>query len=92
MNEFEKSTVVQMKKLSITIPKTKTPMILAVGRLVALWKGYVSLLRALPLILKEHENAKLVIVGRGHMKKKLLKIAEELGVSQSLFHQECNVV
>ena len=65
-------------------PKTKTPMILAVGRLVAR-KGYVSLLRALPLILKEHENAKLVIVGRGHMKKKLLKIAEELGVSQSLF-------
>ena len=60
-------------------PKTKTPMILAVGRLVAR-KGYVSLLRALPLILKEHENAKLVIVGRGHMKKKLLKIAEELGV------------
>ena len=59
-------------------------MILAVGRLVAR-KGYVSLLRALPLILKEHENAKLVIVGRGHMKKKLLKIAEELGVSQSLF-------
>ena len=65
-------------------PKTKTPMILAVGRLVAR-KGYVSLLRALPLILKEHENAKLVIVGRGHMKKKLLKIAEELGVSESLF-------
>ena len=65
-------------------PKTKTPMILAVGRLVAR-KGYVSLLRALPLILKEHENAKLVIVGRGHMKKKLLKIAEELGVNESLF-------
>ena len=65
-------------------PKTKTPMILAVGRLVAR-KGYVSLLRALPLILKEHENAKLVIVGRGHMKKKLLKIADELGVSESLF-------
>ena len=41
-------------------------------------------LRALPLILKEHENA-TIIVGRGHMKKKLLKIAEELGVSESLF-------
>ena len=26
-----------------------------------------------------------VIVGRGHMKKKLLKIADELGVSESLF-------
>ena len=61
-------------------------MILAVGRLAAR-KGYVSLLRALPLILKEHENAKLVIVGRGHMKKKLLKVADELGVRQSLFIQ-----
>lgn len=65
-------------------PNTKTPMILAVGRLVAR-KGYVSLLRALPLILKEHEHAKLVIVGRGHMKKKLLNIAEKLGVQDSLF-------
>ena len=61
-------------------------MILAVGRLAAR-KGYVSLLRALPLILKEHENAKLVIVGRGHMKKKLLKVADELGVRESLFIQ-----
>ena len=67
-------------------PKTKTPLLLAVGRLAAR-KGYVSLLRALPLILKEHENAKLVIVGRGHMKKKLLSIADELGVRQSLFIQ-----
>ena len=64
--------------------KTETPMLLAVGRLVAR-KGYMSLLRAMPLILKEHENARLVIVGRGHMKKSLLKAAEELGVAHAVF-------
>ena len=63
-------------------------MLLAVGRLVAR-KGYMSLLRAMPLILKEHENARLAFVGRGHMKIALLKAAEELGVAHSLFINIC---
>lgn len=66
------------------LPETKTPMILAVGRLVAR-KGYMTLIRALPEILQEHPGARLVIVGRGHMKKKLLRNARKLGVEHALF-------
>ena len=65
---------------------TKTPMLLAVGRLVAR-KGYMTLLRAMPDILQENPQAKLVIVGRGHMKSSLEKQAKKLGISDSIFIQ-----
>ena len=64
--------------------ETKTPMILAVGRLVAR-KGYMTLIRALPEILHKHPGVRLVVVGRGHMKKSLLKNARKLGVEHALF-------
>jgi glycosyltransferase involved in cell wall biosynthesis len=66
--------------------ETKTPMLLAVGRLVAR-KGYMTLLRAMPRILENNPDAKLVIVGRGHMKSSLEKTAEKLGISESIFIQ-----
>ena len=66
--------------------KTNTPMLLAVGRLVAR-KGYMTLLRAMPAILQENPNAKLVIVGRGHMKSSLEKNAKKLGISDSIHIQ-----
>ena len=61
-------------------------MLLAVGRLVAR-KGYMTLLRAMPDILQENPQAKLVIVGRGHMKSSLEKKAKKLGISDSIFIQ-----
>ena len=67
-------------------PKTDTPMLLAVGRLVAR-KGYMTLLRAMPNILSENPNAKLVIVGRGHMKSRLEKNAKKLGIEKSIHIQ-----
>ena len=63
---------------------TDTPMLLAVGRLVAR-KGYMTLLRAMPNILAKHPDAKLVIIGRGHMKTKLMKEAKKLSISDSVF-------
>ena len=63
---------------------TGTPMLLAVGRLVAR-KGYMTLLRAMPNILVKHPGAKLVIIGRGHMKSKLMKEAKKLSISDSVF-------
>ena len=66
--------------------ETNTPMLLAVGRLVAR-KGYMTLLRAMPAILQENPHAKLVIVGRGHMKSSLEKNAKKLGVSDSIHIQ-----
>jgi glycosyltransferase involved in cell wall biosynthesis len=64
-------------------PETNTPLILAVGRLVAR-KGFLTLLRAMPAILAKNPAAKLVIVGRGHMKSKLMKQAKALGVAEAL--------
>ena len=64
-------------------PTTKTPMLLAVGRLVAR-KGYMTLLRAMPEILDKNPGAKLIIVGRGHMKKKLLKVARKMKIQNSI--------
>ena len=63
---------------------TDTPMLLAVGRLVAR-KGYMTLLRAMPNNLAKHPGAKLVIIGRGHMKSKLMKEAKKLAISESVF-------
>jgi len=60
--------------------------LLAVGRLVAR-KGYMTLLRAMPNILSENPNAKLVIVGRGHMKSRLEKNAKKLGIEKSIHIQ-----
>ena len=65
-------------------PNTETPMILAVGRLVAR-KGYMTLLRSMPKILDQYPGARLVIVGRGHMKKRLLKNAKKLGIEHAIF-------
>ena len=66
--------------------KTETPMLLAVGRLVAR-KGYMTLLRAMPDILSKNPDAKLVIVGRGHMKSRLEKNAKKLGIEKSIHIQ-----
>jgi glycosyltransferase involved in cell wall biosynthesis len=66
--------------------ETKTPMLLAVGRLVAR-KGYMTLLRSMPEIIAKNPGAKLVIVGRGHMKSSLEKNARKLGISESIHIQ-----
>ena len=47
------------------LPDTEPPLFLAVGRLVAR-KGYRTLLKAMPDVLKSFPRAHLVIVGRGH--------------------------
>ncbi|MDP6905879.1 MAG: glycosyltransferase family 4 protein [Candidatus Thalassarchaeaceae archaeon] len=62
---------------------TKTPLILAVGRLVAR-KGFRTLLKSMPGVLNKHPGAHLVIVGRGHMKRTLERQAKRLGVSASV--------
>ncbi|MBL6747709.1 MAG: glycosyltransferase family 4 protein [Candidatus Poseidonia sp.] len=64
-------------------PDTSTPLLLAVGRLLAR-KGHRTLLRAMPSILKAHPGAKLVIIGRGHMRKTLMRQAKRLGISDAV--------
>ena len=65
-------------------PSKNTPLLLAVGRLVAR-KGHLTLLRSMPEILAKHPGARLCIIGRGHMRKTLLKQAKKLGVGHAVF-------
>ena len=64
-------------------PGTSTPLLLAVGRLVGR-KGFRTLLRAMPVVLRAMPGASLVIVGRGHMRSSLLKQAARLGIEDSV--------
>jgi len=50
-------------------------LLLAVGRLAAR-KGYGSLLKAFAIVNSEYPESRLVIVGRGHLRKRLLKQAK----------------
>lgn len=50
-----------------------------VGNL-APWQGVEFLIKAAPLILKKHANARFLIVGDGVMKKEWMKLAGDLGV------------
>ena len=62
---------------------TETIQILAVGRLAAR-KGYGSLLRAFAQVNQKNPETKLLIVGRGSLKKRLVKQAKRLGISSSV--------
>ncbi len=58
-------------------------LILAVGRLAAR-KGYGLLLRAFAKVHAADPGARLVIVGRGHLRSRLLKQARALGVADAV--------
>ena len=58
-------------------------LILSVGRLAAR-KGYTTLLKAFSLVRKTDPNARLLIVGRGGMKSKLMSQASRMGFSDAL--------
>lgn len=62
---------------------TATPLLLAVGRLAGR-KGFRTLLKSMPAILASNPATHLVIVGRGHMRKTLLKQARKLGIADSV--------
>ena len=56
-------------------------LLLAVGRLAAR-KGYSSLLRSFSKVSKKIPGARLVIIGRGHLKKRLEKLSRRLGIGE----------
>ena len=68
---------------SVTPKDTETNRILAVGRLAA-HKGYGSLLRAFAEVKQRNPKTELLIVGRGNLKKRLIKQANRLGISSSV--------
>lgn len=60
-----------------------TFQILSVGYLIER-KGFEYLIRAMPHVLKEHENAKLKIVGSGPLESKLKAVIYELGLGDEV--------
>ena len=59
----------------------ETNLILAVGRLAAR-KGHTMLIRAFATVVKESPDSHLLIVGRGGLRSKLLRLARTLGISE----------
>lgn len=55
-----------------------------VGNLVS-WQGVEYLIKAAPLILKEHTNTRFLIVGDGIMKKEWMQLVDDLGLSDKFF-------
>ena len=65
---------------------TDSRLLLAVGRLAAR-KGYASLLRAYASVCTSSPSTRLVIVGRGHLRSRLSRLAKSLGVGDSVYFE-----
>lgn len=57
-------------------------IILAIGRLVEK-KGFEYLIKSLPYVLKNHKNTKLIIIGDGSDKNKLVELSQKLDVESA---------
>ena len=64
------------------LPKD-APILFAVGRMVYK-KGFEYLIRAMPAVLREHPDAKLVLAGGGDLEPKLVSLVKQLGVESSV--------
>jgi len=63
--------------------KPEERMILFLGRLT--WvKGVRSLVQAMPIVLEEYPNTKLVILGKGEQQNDILETASRLGISDKV--------
>ena len=58
-------------------------VLLFVGRLIR-WKGVYYLIKALPEVLKQYPKTKLLIVGSGPEKKRLIQLCAELAIINSV--------
>jgi len=58
-------------------------MLLFLGRLT--WvKGIRNLVQAMPMVLKDYPNVKLVILGKGEQQNDIIETASRLGVSDRI--------
>ena len=61
-------------------------MLLFVGRLT--WvKSVTNLLQAMPVVLKDHPNTKLVILGKGEEQADIVQTAERLGIENNIVYR-----
>lgn len=66
----------------LNIP-SDAPIVFAVGRMVYK-KGFEYLIRAVPAILREHSNVKVVLAGGGDLEERLVSLVKQLGVENSV--------
>jgi glycosyltransferase involved in cell wall biosynthesis len=77
---------VDLPEAGTSIPTSKSPLIVCLGRLKA-YKSVDVLLRAMPEILRRHPDARLAIVGQGPERARLEQLAWRLGLAASVrFH------
>jgi len=63
--------------------KPEEKMVLFLGRLT--WvKGVINLVQAMPMILEEYPNTKLVILGKGEQQSDIVEAAARLGISSKV--------
>ena len=80
--EFKRAQVSDNFKSNFALPNER--ILLFVGRLV--WeKGVADLVEAAPTILREHPEAKIVVVGEGGMHDHLLSRSTSLGISDKVY-------
>jgi glycosyltransferase involved in cell wall biosynthesis len=63
--------------------KPDEKILLFLGRLI--WvKGVTNLVQAMPMILEEYPNTKLVILGKGEQQNNIVETANKLGISNKV--------
>jgi len=84
-NTTDTDSLFSIQKQLIDMPYRlkKKQRILHIGRLVK-WKKVDLLISAFNLIAKKHRDCELVIIGEGPEKKRLIKMAADLGISDKI--------
>ena len=73
-------------RLRYDASSSSSRLLLAVGRLAAR-KGYSSLLRAFSKVHASAPTTRLVIVGRGHLRSRLGRLAKSLGIGGAVYFE-----
>ena len=77
LDDFDPSCCGQLKKELGLSPET--PLIGGIGRMV--WqKGFEHLIRAMPAVLEQEPQCRLLLVGKGEMQDELQQLVAELGL------------
>lgn len=58
-------------------------MLLFIGRLTGV-KGIINLIKAMPMILNKHPEAKLVIIGKGELEQTIFDLVRSLGIEERI--------
>ncbi len=80
--KVDKEKVENLKRLYKI--KEDEKVILFVGRLTAV-KGVYNLVRAMPLILQDFPNTKLIILGKGEQYNDLITLIQQLGIAEKVY-------